>query len=138
MAVMHETERGFSIESSIPVLRMLDESKAKSFYLDFLGFQVDWEHRLNGEPNSPLYMQIRNGKSVLHLNGHAEVDSPVCEVRIPVRGLERYCEYLCAKETGQEKPEVVDPRYEGRNTDMNIIDPFGNHLVFWSPLHVDS
>ena len=30
-----------------------------------------------------------------------------------------------------DKPEVVDPRYEGLKTDMNIYDPSGNLLVFW-------
>lgn len=128
---------GFSLKSSIPVIRMLDEATAKEFYLDYLGFEVDWEHRDGDSPDSPLYMQIHKGEAVLHLNGHAESDSPVCEVRIPVQGLGQYCEFLRAKETGHEKPDVVDPRYEGRNADMNIIDPSGNHLVFWSPSYFD-
>jgi hypothetical protein len=33
----HESPRGFEIRSSIPVLRMFDEAKAKAFYLDYLG-----------------------------------------------------------------------------------------------------
>ena len=78
-------------------------------------------------------MQVSLGDSVLHLNGHADEQTPVCEVRIPVDGLDKYCEFLSAKETKFEKPEIVDPRYEGRKTDMNILDPFGNHLVFWAP-----
>ena len=28
-----------------PILRIFDEAKAKEFYVDFLGFSVDWEHR---------------------------------------------------------------------------------------------
>ena len=67
----------------------------------------------------------------LQLNGHAESNAPTSEVRIPLRGLEQYCEYLRAKTTGSEKPTIVDPRYEGKNTDMNIYDPSGNFLVFW-------
>ena len=27
---------------TIPVLRILDEAKAKEFYVDFLGFKIDW------------------------------------------------------------------------------------------------
>ena len=127
----------FSLMSSIPVLRMLDEAAAREFYLEYLGFEVDWEHREGESPTPPLYMQIHKGEAVLHLNGHADSDSPVCEVRIPVRGLEHYCEYLRAKTSGHEKPEVVDPRYEGRKADMNIIDPSGNHLVFWSPSYFE-
>ena len=124
---------GFSLQSSIPVVRMLDETKARSFYVDYLGYQVDWEHRFRDDPSSPLYMQIHHGESVLHLNGHAGSDTPVCEVRVPVRGLEQYCAYLRGKNAEFEKPQVVDPCYEGRKTDMNIIDPSGNLLTFWAP-----
>jgi len=31
--------------SAIPLLRIFSETKAKEFYIDFLGFSVDWEHR---------------------------------------------------------------------------------------------
>ena len=40
---------------TIPILRNFDEAKAREFYLGYLGFQVDWEHRF--EPGMPLYMQ---------------------------------------------------------------------------------
>ena len=122
----------FGIESSIPVLRMLDEAKARAFYIDFLGFEVDWEHRFEpSTPESPLYMQIHLGDAVIHLNGHAEDHAPVAEVRLPVHRLDAYCQHLGSKQIGNEKPSVVDPRYEGKNTDMNIYDPSGNLLVFW-------
>lgn len=132
---MNESQsRPFRIESSIPVLRMLDEAKAKAFYIDFLGYTIDWEHRFRPEsPESPLYLQIRNGASVFHLNGHANEDSPTSEVRIQVRGVEAYCEWLGSRAKVAEKPEVVDPRYEGRKTDMNLYDPSGNLLTFWQP-----
>ena len=38
-----------------PILRMFDVRKAREFYLDFLGFKVDFEHRF--EPSLPLYMR---------------------------------------------------------------------------------
>ena len=109
----------FHIESSIPVIRMLDEARARAFYVEFLGFSIDWEHR-SGE-GSPLYMQLRHGDSLLHLNGHAEEDAPVSEVRIPVRGVENYCEYLRGKTAEGSEPRLVDPRGEGEGTDMNIV-----------------
>lgn len=28
-----------------PILRIFDEKKASEFYVDVLGFTVDWEHR---------------------------------------------------------------------------------------------
>jgi hypothetical protein len=109
---------------------MFDEAKAKAFYLDYLGFEIDWESRFS--PTAPLYMQIHLGDAILHLNGHAKEDAPISEVNIPVLGLQNYCDYLLAKGADFPKPIAVDPRYQGRNTDLNIYDPFGNYLVFCS------
>lgn len=68
-----KSTHGYQFESSIPVLRMLDEARAKAFYIDYLGFEIDWEHRFEAATtNSPLYMQIHQGDAVIHLNGHAE------------------------------------------------------------------
>ncbi|HVC64682.1 MAG TPA: glyoxalase superfamily protein, partial [Candidatus Dormibacteraeota bacterium] len=41
---------------AIPIFRIFDVEKAKEFYVDFLGFRVDWEHRF--DETAPLYMQI--------------------------------------------------------------------------------
>ncbi len=41
---------------AIPVFRMFSVEKARDFYLGFLGFGLDWEHRF--EPDAPIYMQI--------------------------------------------------------------------------------
>lgn len=119
---------GFEIKSSCPILRMLDEGQAKRFYLDYLGFQVDWECRFSAE--APLFMQVRLGEACIHLDGHASSDSPISQVNIPVLGLQNYCDHLIAKRTGYMTPCLVDPRYVGRDTDMNIEDPFGNLLIF--------
>jgi len=113
---------------------MLDEEETRRFYLDFLGYSIDWEHRFNTDiTDSPLYMQISLGESVIHLDGHADEESPIAEVRVPVRDLEDFCEHLGSKDDDESKPEVVDPRYSGRLTDMNLVDPSGNLIVFWSP-----
>jgi len=129
---MSSDETRFSLGGSIPVLRMLDEAAAKAFYVEYLGFEIDWEHRFHDDASSPLYMQIHHGDAVLHLDGHAGPDAPVSDVRIPVAGLERYRDHLHAKDASYEKPEVVDPRGEGSKTDMSVMDPSENHLIFWS------
>ncbi len=48
-----------------PILRIFDEAKAREFYVDFLGFSVDWEHRFGD--NFPQYMQVSRDKC---LGGH--------------------------------------------------------------------
>ncbi|MFI4848234.1 MAG: glyoxalase superfamily protein [Gimesia chilikensis] len=125
-----ESEYGFEIRSSIPLLRMFDEAQAKAYYIDYLGFEVDWESRFS--PTAPLYLQIHLGEATLHLNGHAQADAPITEVNIPVLGLQNFCDYLISKQAEYPKPIPVDPRYQGRNTDLNLYDPFGNLLVFCS------
>ena len=42
-----------------PIFRMFDEAKAREFYIDYLGFEIDWEHRFHD--GAPLYMQVRLG-----------------------------------------------------------------------------
>ena len=121
----------FGIGSSIPVVPMALEDETKEFYLEFLGYEIDWEHRFNSSQNSELYMLIHLGDSVLHLNGHADPDSAPIETRIPVEHLQEYAQFLCQKKSRFGMPQPVDPRYEGKNTDMNIRDPFGNLLTFW-------
>lgn len=37
---------------AIPIIRIFSEEKAKEFYLDFLGFKLEWEHRF--EEQLPL------------------------------------------------------------------------------------
>ena len=45
-----------AVLQTVPILRIFDVAKAKEFYLDYLGFRADWEHRF--EPGLPLYMQV--------------------------------------------------------------------------------
>jgi hypothetical protein len=60
--------------SVIPILRIFDVSTAEEFYQEFLGFSVDWDHRLDS--NAPLYRQISRGDQILHLSEHHGNGSP--------------------------------------------------------------
>lgn len=54
---------------AIPILRIFSVDKAKEFYLDFLGFTLEWEHRFSAD--LPLYMQVSRAGLTLHLRGEA-------------------------------------------------------------------
>ncbi len=82
---------------TIPMLRMFDEAKAREFYLGFLGFAVDWEHRF--EPGFPLYMQVSRGACPLHLSEHHGDCSPGAAVRIYVGDLDAFWGRLLAGNT---------------------------------------
>jgi glyoxalase superfamily protein len=59
---------------TVPILRMFDELKAKEFYIDYLGFLIDWEHRCDA--GAPLYMQVSKDACVIHLSEHYGDASP--------------------------------------------------------------
>jgi catechol 2,3-dioxygenase-like lactoylglutathione lyase family enzyme len=110
----------------VPVLRMFDAAKARDFYLDFLGFQLDFEHRF--APDLPLYMQISLGNVRLHLSEHYGDCSPGARVLIEMTGLADYQAALLAKRHGYARPGLK--REDWRATTMSINDPFFNMLVF--------
>jgi hypothetical protein len=62
------------LRPGVPILRIFDEPKAKNFYLGFLGFGLDWEHRF--EPGMPLYAQISRTGCIIHLSEHHGDASP--------------------------------------------------------------
>ena len=44
------------MQTVIPQLRVTDARASLSFYVDGLGFSVDWEHQF--EPGFPLFLQL--------------------------------------------------------------------------------
>ena len=109
-----------------PVLRILDIDKAKEFYIDWLGFVIDWEHRF-GE-NFPLYCQVSKDSIVLHLTEHYGDCIPGARIRILMKGLEAFHRQLKEKSYRYYKPGME--KMEWGTTEMSLLDPFGNHIVF--------
>jgi len=113
-----------------PTLRMFDEAKAREFYIDFLGFKADWEHRF--EPNMPLYMQISKESAIIHLSEHFGDGTPGTHLRIETDSIDEYQQALLAKKYKNARPGVQDQEWGAR--EMSISDPFGNCITFWSPI----
>ena len=112
-----------------PILRMFDEAKAREFYVDFLGFQVDWEHRF--EPGMPLYLQVSREGCILHLSEHHGDCCPGAALRIGVDDVDTYHAELAVKVYGYARPQVEEAPWGAR--EMTVKDPFGNRLVFTTP-----
>jgi hypothetical protein len=55
-------------KSVIPIFRIFNVAKADEFYLKYLDFKVDWNHRI--DDSAPLYRQISKGGLILHLREH--------------------------------------------------------------------
>ncbi|MCW5772416.1 MAG: VOC family protein [Rhodospirillaceae bacterium] len=110
---------------------MFDETKAREFYLGFLGCKVDFEHRF--EPGLPLYMQVSRGDLVLHLSEHHGDCTPGATVLVQVRdGIEALHAELIAKAYRYNRPGLDIAPWNAKV--MEVTDPFGNRLRFNQPL----
>lgn len=110
---------------AIPVLRFFDERKAREFYVDFLGFAIDWEHRF--ADGMPLYLQLSLGGLTLHLSEHHGDGTPGTVVFLPMAGIHTWQAQLAKQEYGYAHPTVETVPW---GEQMEIADPFGNRLRF--------
>ena len=115
-----------SFGKTTPILRIFDEAKALAFYVDFLGFTVDWQHRFGDD--FPLYLQVSRGDCVLHLSEHHGDCTPGSALRIETDELEAFQQQLLAKQYRYAHPQIQAMPWGSQ--DMAISDPFGNRLVF--------
>ncbi|MGA9334067.1 MAG: glyoxalase superfamily protein [Rudaea sp.] len=116
-----------SFGKATPILRIFDEEKAREFYIDFLGFNVVFEHRF--EDGLPVYMGIEKDGCVLHLSGHHGDACPGSAVRIETDELDAYQKQLLDKRYKNARPGIQEQPWA---RDMCIADPFGNRLIFTS------
>jgi catechol 2,3-dioxygenase-like lactoylglutathione lyase family enzyme len=115
--------------SPTPILRSFDEKRTKAFYLDFLGFELVFEHRF--EPGMPLYMGLRKGDCVVHLSEHYGDGSPGSAVRIPVDDVKAYVAELRARHFENARPG--EPLLqEWGSWEITIRDPASNSLTFYT------
>ena len=95
-----------SLGRTTPILRIFDEAKAREFYVQYLGFRVDWEHRF--EPDLSVYMQVSRDACILHLSEHHGDGSP-------------------GWRSGSTPMASTTP---WGTREMSVKDPFGNRLTF--------
>lgn len=109
----------------IPTFRILDYQKAIDFYIQGLGFKIDWEHRFG--PNEPVYMQISRNGLTLHLSGNKRFQTGVI-VFVDSKNLNELYSDLNGR---QNKIALTEPKKtEWQTIQMEIEDPFGNLLRF--------
>lgn len=114
------------LQNTIPILRIFDEAKAREYYIDWLEFKVDWEHRF--EENAPLYMQISRDDIKIHLTEHYGDCTPGARIYIVCNALQLYCDELSKKKCKYYHPATEKAFYGALC--MELTDPFGNRLSF--------
>jgi hypothetical protein len=115
---------GVSLSDAVPILRSFDEGKAKAFYVDLLGFKVDWEHRF--EPDFPLYMQVSRDGLRLHVSEHHGDATPGSSTYIYVRHLDA----LLAELKARGSHASIEPGPTPNMRVLTLWDPSGNRLRF--------
>jgi uncharacterized glyoxalase superfamily protein PhnB len=112
---------------AVPILRIFDEQQARTFYVSYLGFAVDFEHRFDA--SAPLYLAISSGGCELHLSQHYGDSSPGAQVRISIRDLSAYHSGLVGKQHPNCRPGIEQMPWG--TSEMRLTDPFGNRLTFF-------
>jgi len=117
------------LQKVVPILRIFSVEKAKEFYLGFLGFNWDWEHRYGD--NFPLYAQVSRGGLAFHLSEHHGDGSPGAAVIVTMNGLDVFHRELTARDYSYYKPGLEEQPWARTVT---VQDPFGNKIIFSEPL----
>jgi hypothetical protein len=124
-AKIAEEEEGVRFEQAVPIVRIFDVAKAHEFYLGFLGFKVDWEHRFH--PDAPLYTQVSRGGLRLHLSEHAGDATPGGNMCVYMKGIRAFQAELIAKNYRYMRPGLERQEW---GLEVQVIDPFNNRIRF--------
>ena len=119
------TQGGVGLKPPMPIMRIFDVEKAREFYLGFLGFAVDWEHRFGDD--YPLYFQVSRGDLRLHLSEHAGDATPGSNMVVPTTGIEAFHAELAGKQYLYMKPGLEREEW---GLEMQVTDPFNNRIRF--------
>jgi uncharacterized glyoxalase superfamily protein PhnB len=120
-----------SFRQIIPILRILDVAKAKEFYIDFLGFSLNWEHRFEGV--APVYMEVERAGFRIHLTEHHGDACPGANCYVRMTGILEFHAELSARNDGSLRPGVETTEWNARM--MELVDPFGNRIRFAEDIH---
>ncbi len=129
------------VRQSVPVLRVDGADEALRFYVELLGFSVDWQWvdahaavepaaapRPADMPDTPRYLQVSRAGCVLHLSEHERDGAAGATVVLRCEGLVAFHAELTARGYATRRPGVEKAPWGGDL--MTLTDPFGNRLRF--------
>ena len=115
---------------AVPQFRIFSMEKTREFYLDFLGFKVDWEHRF--VPDFPVYMQVSRDGFLLHLSEHHGDGSPGGRAYVYMTGIEDLHRELSNKKYKYNRPGLQ--KQDWGMLELQVVDPFSNRITFAEPI----
>ena len=109
----------------VPALRITDYQRSKTFYVDGLGFTVEWEHRF--EPHFPVFMSVVSDGMEVFLTEHSGDCQVGGLVHFSIPDVDEYYNELLTRNVPVHEPPNED--LEGLRC-MTVVDPDGNQLRF--------
>jgi uncharacterized glyoxalase superfamily protein PhnB len=110
-----------------PQFRITDAKRSIRFYVDGLGFTIDWEHRF--EPNFPVFMQLTRAGQTIFLTEHAGDCKPGGAAYFVVPDVDACYREFTANGIVKAAPPQDQP---WGPREMIITDPDENRLRFAS------
>ncbi len=117
------------MESIAPILRMTDYDLAKEFYVEALGFSIDfqWPHQSDG----PVFLGLSRGPLRLWLSEHPDDCKLGGAISIAVDNVDQwYARLMAAGLHIQREPETQP----WGTREMYLQDPFTNGITIASPV----
>ncbi|MDO7850450.1 glyoxalase superfamily protein [Hymenobacter convexus] len=109
-----------------PVFTISDYAKAIDFYINWLGFRIDWEEVRD---KKPVYVQVSRREVILHLNALPDDVPAGAKARAEMQGLLAFHRQLLSKNLPLH-PTLQPAYWSDRVLEMEVTDPFGNRIVF--------
>jgi catechol 2,3-dioxygenase-like lactoylglutathione lyase family enzyme len=117
------------VQQVFPTLRITDYARSRRFYVEGLGFRIDWEHRVDAR--DPVFMQVTREGLSLYLSEHAGDCQVGGLVHLYVPDVDAWHAELASRDV----PVEFAPRDEPwGNRDMRILDPDGNQICVCTPI----
>ena len=116
----------------ISALRIIDYERSKAYYVNTLGFTVDWEHRF--EPHFPVFMSVVRDGMQLYLTQHSGDCQVGGLVHFVIPDVDAWHREF--RERGAKVAEAPNNDLGFRN--MTIVDPDGNQLRFMEPSRAEA
>jgi catechol 2,3-dioxygenase-like lactoylglutathione lyase family enzyme len=116
------------MHAAVPTLRIGDYRAARSFYVDALGFGIDWEWRekRDGPDGEPVFLQISRGPLRLYLSRREGDGVPGGGlVHLYVADVDGWQAQMLTRGIVAEGPPVDQP---WGNRELRVRDPDGNQL----------
>lgn len=117
------------MQAVVPTLQIRDYARSRRFYVDGMGFRIDWEWR--PQPDQPVFLQISRAGMRLYLS-EREGECPTgALVHLYVTDVDAWQAELLSRGILAEHPPVNQP---WGNRELLVRDPDGNRLCICKAL----